>query len=171
MKNNILLFLACSIWQLAQSQTQWSTSGNNIYNTNSGNVGIGTSSPLYNLHIAGTSAVNALIQNTGDGFASLLLVSNNKTWMWSKRPVAENNALALYYNDGTNWIVPPCMSFLTNGNVLIGQATQVNSAYILDVNGSARANKMVVNTTGADYVFDSAYRLFSLREVEQRNKP
>lgn len=45
------------------------------------------------------------------------------------------------------------------GNVLIGKTSQTNSSYKLDINGNARANKIVVNTTGADFVFDSAYQL------------
>lgn len=45
------------------------------------------------------------------------------------------------------------------GNVLIGKTSQTNSSYKLDINGDARANKVVVNTTGADFVFDSAYQL------------
>lgn len=45
------------------------------------------------------------------------------------------------------------------GNVLIGKTSQTNSSYKLDINGNARANKIVVNSTGADFVFDSAYHL------------
>lgn len=54
-----------------------------------------------------------------------------------------------------------------NGNVLIGKTTQTNATYKLDVNGNLRANKVVVNTTGADFVFDPAYRLAALPAVEQ----
>ncbi|GAA4314415.1 hypothetical protein [Compostibacter hankyongensis] len=50
--------------------------------------------------------------------------------------------------------------------VLIGKATQTNADYKLDVNGNVRANKVVVNTTGADFVFDSTYHLPSLKEVK-----
>ena len=46
----------------------------------------------------------------------------------------------------------------TLGNVLIGKTTQTNTSYKLDVNGNIRANKVVVNTTGADFVFDPAYQ-------------
>lgn len=49
-----------------------------------------------------------------------------------------------------------------NGNVLIGQTSQTNTGYKLDVNGNVRANKIVVNTTGADYVFAPRYALPSL---------
>lgn len=50
----------------------------------------------------------------------------------------------------------------TNGNVLIGKYSQSNSAYKMDVNGNIRADKLVVNTTGADYVFKPNYHLISL---------
>ncbi|GAA4316424.1 hypothetical protein [Compostibacter hankyongensis] len=54
----------------------------------------------------------------------------------------------------------------TLGNVLIGKTSQTNTSYKLDVNGNVRANKVVVNTTGADFVFDSAYHLPELSKVE-----
>jgi hypothetical protein len=54
------------------------------------------------------------------------------------------------------------MRLTFNGNLLIGKTTQTNTSYKLDVNGNIRANKLVVNTTGADYVFDPGYHLSSL---------
>lgn len=53
-----------------------------------------------------------------------------------------------------------------NGNVLINKTNQVNSSYKLDVNGSGRFNSIVVNTSGADFVFRKGYRLNSLKFVE-----
>jgi hypothetical protein len=53
------------------------------------------------------------------------------------------------------------------GNVIIGNTTQTNAAYKLDVYGSARANEIVVNTTGADFVFDKKYLLPKLSEVKK----
>jgi hypothetical protein len=52
------------------------------------------------------------------------------------------------------------------GNVLIGKTTQTNTAYKLDVAGKIRADEIVVNTTGADFVFAPEYRLRPLSEVE-----
>lgn len=52
------------------------------------------------------------------------------------------------------------------GNLLIGKTSQTNTAYRLDVAGSVRTNEIVVNTTGADYVFETGYKLKGLREVE-----
>ncbi len=37
---------------------------------------------------------------------------------------------------------------------------------VLDVNGKIRTNEVVVNTDGADFVFESDYKLRSLNEVE-----
>lgn len=52
------------------------------------------------------------------------------------------------------------------GNILIGKTTQLNPAYKLDVAGSVRADKLTVNTTGADFVFEPSYKLRPLVEVE-----
>jgi len=56
---------------------------------------------------------------------------------------------------------------VTSGNVLIGKSSQLNSNYKLDVNGNVRANKVVVNVTGADFVFEPTYTLPPLGEVKQ----
>ena len=66
----------------------------------------------------------------------------------------------LHFAAGSNR--SPQVTISPVGNFLIGKTSQTNSSYKLDVNGDARANKIVVNTTGADYVFDSAYHLLTL---------
>ena len=58
------------------------------------------------------------------------------------------------------------MRIESNGNVLIGKTSQSNTSYKLDVAGKVRADEIVVNTTGADYVFEEDYKLKSLDEVE-----
>jgi hypothetical protein len=55
-------------------------------------------------------------------------------------------------------------SFVVNGNIGIG--TAATSKYKINVEGSIRANEIVVNTTGADFVFDSTYNLRTLPELE-----
>ena len=59
------------------------------------------------------------------------------------------------------------MRILASDNVLIGKTTQNNSGYILDVNGTTRANAVVVNTSGADYVFQPGYTLMPLPALAQ----
>jgi hypothetical protein len=72
---------------------------------------------------------------------------------------------------GTGGVDRLCV--LNNGNVLIGQTAsngqpgQTNSAYKLDVAGGVRANSIVVNTTGADFVFDPSYKLNTLPALKE----
>jgi hypothetical protein len=85
-------------------------------------------------------------------------------------PLAADVALSYINESGT---IPTNQSQLTDGlimlgnsgNILIGKASQTNSTYKLDVAGNVRANQVTVNTTGADFVFDSSYALPALSEV------
>ncbi len=54
------------------------------------------------------------------------------------------------------------MRILSGGNVLVGKTSQQNAAYKLDVAGSVRASEVVVNTDGADFVFEEGYKLMDL---------
>lgn len=63
------------------------------------------------------------------------------------------------------WIGPTFFINGENGNILIGKITQANTTYKLDVAGKVRADKLIVNTNGADFVFDSAYSLLPLPEL------
>jgi hypothetical protein len=57
-----------------QAQGQWTTTGNNISNTNSGNVGVGTSSPYSLVELAKPGAVTTT--NTYDSTNPLITVRN-----------------------------------------------------------------------------------------------
>jgi hypothetical protein len=59
------------------------------------------------------------------------------------------------------------MRLLSTGNVLIGQTSQKNTAYKLDVKGYVRADQIVVNADGSDFVFDPAYKLYPLSFVKK----
>jgi hypothetical protein len=61
----------------------------------------------------------------------------------------------------------PANGAIIQGNVLIGKTSQVNTAYILDVAGNIRANQIVVNSTGADFVFTPFYHLHSLSSLKK----
>ena len=54
-----------------------------------------------------------------------------------------------------------------NANLLVGKTSQANSNYRLDIDGTVRANEIVVNTTGADFVFEPDYTLPDLSEVHR----
>jgi hypothetical protein len=179
MKRTCLILIAVlSAFQFTYAQ--WATSGSNIYNTNTGYVGIGTSSPAYPLDVqintnsttgvqftnasTGTSARSRFTLSNGINYASLNL--NGSTYPTDPNALeifAPSSGGALIFGaGGSQW-----MRLTQNGNVLIGKSSQVNTSYILDVAGNARANEVVVNTTGADFVFDPTYKLPSLSSLER----
>ncbi len=137
---------------------------NNVYMSfrPSGNVGVGTDNPkakfvVSNENLQGiemgyssnisSNYIESIDRNTNSGMDMAYYISGNKSHRFY------NNAIERVRITG-------------DGNVLIGKTTQTNTAYKLDVNGKARANEIVVNTTGADFVFEDNYRLRPLAEVE-----
>lgn len=147
----------------------------NINNT--GQVGIGTTSPAKKVEIAATSQLDGLrVSYNNTGFADLY--GNSLNTRAFNNIVANGDAGIIF---GTLNGSLPSFGFViapfTNGpgglrvdgggNILIGKPSQTNASYMLDVNGNARANQVVVNTTGADYVFDPGYSLHSLHDVER----
>ena len=63
----------------ANAQSQWAPNGNNIYNTNTGNVGIGTTSPQAPLHLSKPFSLNygqfILQDPSADGAAATVYMS------------------------------------------------------------------------------------------------
>jgi hypothetical protein len=132
-----------------------------------GYVGVGSTGPKFKFHIRGANANSdkmTLGTNTTGNFA---LTS------------ADGGAYGLFAgvsSTGRAWMQAGRYDFdmaydfvlqASGGNVLIGKVSQQNAAYKLDVNGPIRANEIVVNTTGADFVFESTYELRNLLEVEK----
>ena len=152
---------------------------------NNGNVGIGVSNPKEILHIAGpirgdgtsgalrirTSMGTTEIGPTDSGYSRFNTTLGG--FYFNKKLILETGIVSsavskpLYFKIG-DAMTPLYIS--TTGNVGIG--TQ-NPNYKLDVNGTIRANEIIVNTTGADFVFAEDYQLRPLSEVKafiQENK-
>lgn len=116
-----------------------------------GNIGIGTTNPLYKIVISNNNGVGIEIDPAGTQLpGGVGIQAYNRT-------TSSYTPLQIY---GSKLI-------LDGGNVLIGKTTQANLAYKLDVNGSIRSNEIVVNTDGADFVFEPDYDLKDLAEVEK----
>ena len=123
-----------------------------------GNVGVGTTIPQGRLH------VDKGHLRIGNGTSE-----------------SSRSANVLLFGDNTHvqigeWQADNMLSFqantynFTTGNVGIGTTSP---SYKLDVNGTIRANEIIVNTTGADFVFADDYQLRPLSEVKafiQENK-
>jgi hypothetical protein len=59
--------------QAGTARAQWGTSGANIYNTNSGNVGIGTNAPAAKLEISGNNALPRVTNTNATSYGGLEL--------------------------------------------------------------------------------------------------
>lgn len=143
--------------------------------TTTGQVGMGTTTPENMLEVATTSQLDGIkvsYNNTG-----LVRLHANSLFAGAYNLVVQNGDAGILF--GTNgaqpnfgFVIAPWspvqggIRITGYGNVLIGKGTQTNTSYVLDVNGNVRANQVVVNTTGADYVFDPGYRMSSLKQLE-----
>lgn len=123
-----------------------------------GNVGIGTTSPNWKLDLGLTNAITI-----GWKYNSANL--NSRSWGLGKDVYAYGD-FAIMTSDAQDYTLDLYRFYIDpNGNVGIGTISP--GTYKLNVWGKIRAHEVVVNTTGADYVFDSDYRLLSLPEVEK----
>jgi hypothetical protein len=120
----------------------------------------------------GTVLAGGGYSNTQDGAAFQIYFPYNSTY----GGIAPQVRLGLYDNAGwsswntfftsananlstVDWATRNLTVF---GNVLIGKTTQSNPSYKLDVDGIIRSQKVVVNSTGADFVFEPSYQLTEL---------
>jgi trimeric autotransporter adhesin len=139
----------------------------------SGNVGIGTTIPLTNLHLAGSTPIET-IQDTGAGgiygsFGSsggYVGLGVNRNWATGSiyNSSAATASIGAYAGSGSSYIFfattntnnaspTTAMTIAGNGNVGIGTATfRNNSADLLEVYGTAAADWIEVdtNSTGHD---------------------
>ena len=157
LKLMILLIFTCNAW----AEGEWATNGDDIYSTNNGNVGIGTTNP------DNAQNWNKVLNLHGPSHAKLLVTESSgvKTGIFShagyngKIGTESNHNLTLtagYWND--------VMTLTTAGNVGIGTATPSSR---LAVNGTISAKEIKVTETGwSDFVFEDTYELPSLDSVE-----
>lgn len=130
-----------------------------------GNVGINIANPGARLEVAG--AIRSSGFSSTSGYFEATNVQNGNVY-FTTNTISGNGFLKLNRLDGGTVIYLNSFgaSYFTGGNVLIGKTSQANTGYKLDVDGPVHATRVVVNSNGADYVFDSSYNLRSLDEVE-----
>jgi hypothetical protein len=163
-----------SAWTYMKPNGDWALNASGerlIVSAATGNVGIGlgTASPSYKLHIISPDTRAFQIDGTSTGYTGMYINSTSGTGLPFYGYITNGNYAWTYLDPTGNWRLvngSERLAVLNNGNVLINKSSQLNPLYKLDVNGTIRANEIVVNTTGADFVFEDNYKLLSLNEVE-----
>lgn len=120
-----------------------------IHLDGSGNVGIGTTSPMTKLHIKQNDAKGLHFERSGHDSYEIRLAGSKGLWF-------------LNATDGTY-----DMAFDGSGNVSIGTTTAA-TGYKLSVAGKIISEevKVQLQTSWPDYVFSKNYNLLSLAETE-----
>lgn len=123
-----------SVWNEMASggASLWTASGTNIYNNNTGNVGIGTSTPTSKLHVSGSLKLEATgpdLQFSQSGISKVYVQSSGDDLRMGTN--SGNSAGKMIIRmDGTNRIYIDSI-----GQVGIGRSAP---AYDLDINGNVR---------------------------------
>jgi hypothetical protein len=127
---NIFLLTFTMVFAVNFSYAQWATSGSDIYNTNTGNVGIGTNPPTYAGY--GVLALNGKTPSQG-GYLSMMMNGTEVGALVANTQFNFQTAsgIVTQFYTGSN----PTLQISSAGNVGIGL---LNPATTLSVNGTTR---------------------------------
>lgn len=105
----------------------WAVNGSHIYNTNTGNVGIGLNNPSYNLHVRASNATMA-VQDVNSNVTARFVALNSGLWVVTEGTASSDD---IYLAPATTF----AMVLKEGGNVAIG--TSNPGGYKFYVNGTA----------------------------------
>jgi hypothetical protein len=166
-------FLAVTLFTVGILFAQWAPSGTDIFNTNSGSVAIGTSTPVFGngkLQIVSTSSSQPGIrlETTGASWGAGFWLKNLST-------TAGGNIYAIYANElgqlimGNEFTHQATITILPNGKMGVGTSTNSLGSFKLAVEGKIGAREVQVTNVNPwpDFVFKPTYKLLPLNEVEK----
>ena len=119
----------------ASGSSQWYVSGNNIYNANSGNVGIGMTNPTERLVVSGKTKTTDFQMTNGAGAGKVLTsdASGNATWQTS------SSGFSLPYSGSgnTSSVAFQVSNYYNNGNGGVGISGSSSGSNSIGVQGSS----------------------------------
>lgn len=118
------------ITSAAAMPNYWSANGAHIYNNNSGNVGIGTSSPSHPLEILTPDASWGMVQTNGTDQVGTF-TGSGAGWL-----ATQSNSPLYFGTSLNNANTSPQISLLTNGNVGIGTTAPATKLQVNTIDGS-----------------------------------
>ena len=137
----LVLALGC----FAETAAQWATNGNNINNTNSGNVGVGTTAPTTKLHAVGGIYSSQVIESANtSGFRLVVTGPGDSRATWSYDGGSTTTRLTSVANVrtsfGSNGIIDRLFLDLS-GNVGINTTTPSSKLHISDAQPETLASR------------------------------
>ncbi|MDB5123552.1 MAG: hypothetical protein JWP94_1681 [Mucilaginibacter sp.] len=152
-KISITLIAVIVLMQFGHAQ--WTTSGSNIYNTNTGNVGIGTTTPSQKLVVIGNAnVIGQLRADLGATGTSLVVTGSGSNFQighngTSHVQVFNSSGGAIQFNNYLNAVT--LFHIDGGGNVGIGTTTPVD---IFEVSKSSTAKFKIFTPTSYTYPTD-----------------
>ncbi|ACU03275.1 hypothetical protein [Pedobacter heparinus] len=142
---------------------------------NNGKVGIGTTAPVSELHVNGTTTTSLLTFSEGVVELGYLGRGLATTGAWSLNPdvfaltyQSRDFAIGGWSKSTNTWMGPSFYINSDNGNVGIGTTVPTDK---LSVKGKIRSQEIKVeNTNWPDYVFTNDYQLPTLQQTENHIK-
>jgi len=139
---------------------------NSVTSYFTGNVGIGTTTPTYPLEVHGNAYLNGTLSVDG---GDILIARTSYSYGYLLRPNTDGyRNLAFAVSGGGPLDNVQVVSNATSFSGAVGIGTTSTPGYGLAVNGAGIFTKVVVKAyPWSDYVFDSAYKLAPLGNVEK----
>jgi hypothetical protein len=172
MKKYIFLLTVSVLISALSASAQWSTNGTHIYNNNTGNVGIGLSTPTSLLDVARSITEPTIsIRNLGsNGGASYRMYDQLSGADWKFKATStggfkiRDNAFSLDVIQIEPNSAANVLYINAAGNLGLGTA---NPTEKLSVNGNIKCKQVEVSLTGwSDFVFQEDYSLLPLSELD-----